>query len=367
VKVPFVDLKRQYLSIKPELESKLLAAARSTNYILGSEVEEFEKEFAYYCGVKYAIGVASGTDALVLALKALGIGCGDEVITVPNTFIATVDAIHRNGAKPVFIDVDPITLNLNVDQIEKKISKKTKAIIVVHLYGQPAELTKVLAVAQSYNLKVIEDACQAHGAVYEGKRVGSYGDVGCFSFYPAKNLGAMGDGGIVVTNSSELAEKLKLLRNYGQKEKNIHKIAGFNSRLDELQAAILKVKLKHLDAWNEKRRKLAEQYTKQLSHLPVNLLSPIPQGKHVYHLYVIKVKQRNKLKTFLEAKGVSTGIHYPIPIHLQQAYSFLGYDRGSFPHAEQAANEILSLPMFPELSQKELNYVVAQIEEFFSR
>jgi len=366
MKIPFVDLKRQYGYIREEAESKVREVLENGQYILGKEVENFEKEFAKYCGVKYAIGVASGTDALVISLKALGIGLGDEAITVPNTFIATVDAIARNGATPVFCDVNPDTYNIDISQIEDKITNKTKAILVVHLYGQPAEMNSIKKIADEFGLYIVEDACQAHGAEYLGRKTGSLGDIACFSFYPSKNLGACGDGGIIVTNSKELAEKARMLRNYGQKTKYYHDVVGFNSRLDEIQAAILRVKLKYLDKWNNMRRKWAKLYNELLENSSVVTPVEAKYAKHVYHLYVIRSKGRNELQQFLSRKGISTGIHYPIPIHLQRAYSYLGYKEGDFPITEKFAREILSLPMFPELEEDEVVYVCDQIKRFES-
>jgi len=364
MRIPFVDLKRQYKSIKDEINAKINEVLESTQFILGENVRAFEEEFARYCNAKYAVGVASGSDALTLSLKALGIGEGDEVITVPNTFIATVDSISRNNARPVFVDIDPETYNIDVNKIEEKITDKTKAIIPVHLYGQPADMDPILRIAKEYGLKVIEDACQAHGAEYKGKKVGALGGVGCFSFYPGKNLGAYGDGGIIVTNSFEFAEKVRMLRNYGQKIKYYHDFVGYNSRLDELQAAILRVKLRYLDEWNELRRLHAEEYDRCLEEVS-GIVLPFNKKnvKHVYHLYVMQCENRDAVQERLLSKGISTGIHYPAPIHLQQAYIKLGYHRGDFPVAEEYAKKILSLPMFPELTTDEIRYVSEQIKE----
>lgn len=365
MKISFVDLKRQYKSIKDEINAKINEVLESTQFILGENVKAFEEAFAKYCSAKYAVGVASGSDALTLSLKALGIGEEDEVITVPNTFIATVDAISRNNAKSVFVDIDPETYNIDVNKIEEKITDKTKAIIPVHLYGQPADMDPILKIAKEYGLKVIEDACQAHGAEYNGKKVGSLGDVGCFSFYPGKNLGAYGDGGIIVTNNFEIAEKVKMLRNYGQKIKYYHDFVGYNSRLDELQAAILRVKLKYLDEWNELRRLHAEQYNRCLDGLSgIRLPLSKKEVKHVYHLYVIRCENRDTLQKKLLSKEIFTGIHYPVPIHLQHAYTKLGYRIGDFPVTEEYAKKILSLPMFPELTDKEIIYICKMIKKF---
>lgn len=359
MKIQFVDLKRQYESIKVEINAKINEVLNSTQFILGDNVKAFEEEFAQYCNAKYAVGVASGTDALTLSIEALGIGKGDEVITVPNTFIATVDAISRNNAKPVFVDIDPETYNIDVTKIEEKITDKTKAIIPVHLYGQPAEMDQILKIAKEYGLKIIEDACQAHGTEYRGKKVGALGNIGCFSFYPGKNLGAYGDGGIVVTNSFEIAEKIRMLRNYGQKVKYYHDFVGYNSRLDEMQAAILRVKLNKLNEWNDARRRNAQLYNELLEHVVIPTEADFV--KHVYHVYIVRTKKRDKLAAYLQSEGISTGIHYPQPIHFQKAYETLGYIKGSFPITEKYATEILSLPMFPELQQDEIEYITKKI------
>lgn len=363
--VPFVDLRRQYDTIKGEINTKIVETLQDAHFILGENVENFEKEFANYCNLKHGIGVASGSDALTLSLKVIGVGEGDEVITVPNTFIATVDAISRNGAKPIFVDIDPETYNIDVTQIEEKITDKTKAISPVHLYGQPADMDEIIKIGREYNLMIIEDACQAHGSEYKGKKVGSIGDVGCFSFYPAKNLGAYGDGGIIVTNNEEIAERIKMLRNYGQSKKYYHDFVGYNSRLDEIQAAVLQVKLRYLDEWNEKRREHAKLYNELLEKVP-GIEKPIEKdyAKHVYHLYVIRCENRDKLQRYLGSKGVSTGIHYPIPVHLQKAYKQLGYKQEDFLITEKYSTEILSLPMFPELLDDEIEYVVKCIKGY---
>ena len=364
--LPLVDLKRQYESIKDEIESTVSEVMQGAQFILGENVELFENEFARYCEVKYAVGVASGTDALTLSLNALEIGDGAEVITVPNTFIATVDAISRSGAKPVFVDIDPETYNIDVCEIEEKITDKTKAIIPVHLYGQSADMEPIVKLARKYEFKVIEDACQAHGAEYNGRKTGSLGDTGCFSFYPAKNLGAYGDGGMIVTNDREIAGKIAMLRNYGQSRKYYHDFVGYNSRLDEIQAAILRVKLKYLDSWNDSRHHSARLYSELLKEVPQVTTPTEAEGhSHVYHLYVIRCRDRDELQSYLNSKGIATGIHYPIPIHRQQAYRQLGYSKGSFPITEEYATEILSLPMFPEMKAEEIEYVCQSIREFY--
>jgi dTDP-4-amino-4,6-dideoxygalactose transaminase len=369
--IPFVDLNRQYNTIKSDIDEKIYSVLESASFVLGSWVEKFEEGLAAYCHVDHAIGVSSGTTALVLALRSLNIGRGDEVITVPNTFIATASAISSTGAIPVFIDIDGKTCNIDTSQIEQAITENTKAIIVVHLYGQTSDMEVVLQLADKYNLKVIEDACQAHGAEYKGQRAGSMGHISAFSFYPSKNLGAYGDGGAVITNAGELADKVRLLRNHGSAKKYYHEVIGYNSRLDEIQAAILNVKLKYLDEWNEQRRGNASIYNRCLKNLAAQGIVTVPEekswAKHVYHLYVVQVEEsvRDKLIEHLIAEKINAQIHYPIPIHLQQAYSHLGYKEGSFPVAEMAAKRIISLPMFPELEQQEIEYVVKQIESFF--
>jgi len=357
VNIPLVDLKRQHDEIRGEISSEIENVIDSGRFILGGCVKSFEEEFAEYCGAKYGVGVASGSDALTLSMKAIGVGPGDEVITVPNTFISTADAISRNGGRPVFVDVNQ-TYTMDASKVEEKITQKTKAIIPVHLYGHPADMDPINEIAEKHGLYVVEDACQAHGAEYKGKKVGSLGDIACFSFYPSKNLGALGDGGMVVTDDEELALKIRMLRNYGQREKHLHDLIGYNSRLDELQAAILRVKLRHLDEWNGMRRKNARAYNKLLSGVAVETPTESRFAKHVYHLYVIKSDNRDGLQKMLALNGISTGIHYPVPIHLQGAYSHLGYKKGDFAVSEGCANTILSLPMFPRLTKAEIRVVI---------
>ena len=358
-KINFVDLGRQYSSIKEEIDEAIQRVLDNTSFILGNEVEEFEKNFAEYCEVKHCVGVDSGTSALSLVLKALGVKEGDEVITVPNTFIATTLAISSVGASIKFVDVDE-HYNMDVAQLRNAISERTKAIIPVDLFGQVADMDEVMAIAREHNIKVIEDACQAHGAESKGRKAGSFGDVACFSFYPGKNLGAYGDGGAVVTNNEELKERLIALRNYGSKVKYHHPVKGFNNRLDALQAAVLNVKLKHLDEWNDKRRRNAQLYNELLDNTPKEK----DGNKHVYHLYVIRSDKRDVLAEFLENKGIYTGVHYPIPIHLQKAYEELGLKEGDFPVTEKYAKEMLSLPMFAELNEEEIRYIAESIKEF---
>ena len=365
--IPLVDLKAQYDSIKPEIDNAIRRVLDSTSFIMGEELERFEEEFAQFCDVKFAIGVANGSDALILALRACGIGEGEEIITVPHTFIATTEAITYVGGKIVFVDIDPKTYTIDVSKIEEKINEKTKAIIPVHLYGQPADMDPIIKLAKEYNLKVIEDAAQAHGAEYKGKKVGSIGDVACFSFYPGKNLGAYGDAGMITTNSEEIAKKVKLLRNHGRITKKYeHEIEGYSSRLDNLQAAILRVKLKYLNQWNGMRRKNARKYNELLNNID-GIITPYEAdyAKHVYHLYVIRTEERDKLREELKSKGIATGIHYPIPLHLQPAYNYLGHKKGDFPITEKASQEIISLPMFAELSDEQIEEIVELIKNYY--
>lgn len=364
LQVPFVDLKAQYTTIAVEIEEAIAQVLENTDFILGGAVEQFEHDFAYFCQAKYAVGVDSGTSALEMAMLTYGIGPGDEVITAANTFIATVLAISYLGATPILVDIDPQTYNMDVSLVEKAITKRTKAIIPVHLYGQPVDLDPILKIASKHGLFVIEDACQAHGARYKGKRVGSLGDAAAFSFYPGKNLGGYGDGGMVVTNNEEAAEKLRMLRNYGQKEKYHHEMKGFNRRLDTIQAAILQVKLKYLDDWNTARRRHAQQYNRLFEDTDVECPLEAGNVQSIYHLYVIQVTDRDRLKAHLQKQGISSGIHYPIPIHLQPAYRNLGYGLGEFPITERAAGRILSLPMYAELTSTMVEYVVEAIKNY---
>jgi dTDP-4-amino-4,6-dideoxygalactose transaminase len=370
--VPFIDLKRQYKEIEGEILSATQRVYEKGRFILGEEVSAFEEEFSHYCGVRYGVGVGSGTDALYLALKAAGIGKGDEVITVANSFVATALAISFTGAKPLFVDIDPKTYTMDPNHLElllkrqkaKGSGRKIKAILPVHLYGHPAEMDSIMEIADRYDLIVIEDACQAHGAKYGKKKVGSFGAMGCFSFYPTKNLGGYGDGGMVVTNHKRHDQNLRLLRCYGERKKYEHILKGHNSRLDEIQAAILRVKLKYLDQWNGERRRKARLYTKMLSHLGVVCPSEKEGVRHVYHLYTIKTKKRDSLQTFLKKKGIESLIHYPIPIPLQKAYQELGYGRRDFPMTNQWSRKILSLPFFPEMKESEMEEVAEGIRCF---
>lgn len=363
--IPLVDLKAQYKQIKSEANKAILQVLQASDYILGNKVDEFEKKFAKYCEAKYCIGLDNGSSALELGMRALGIGAGDEVITPANSFIASSSAISFTGATPVWIDCDENTYNLDVSQIEAKITKRTKAIMPVHLYGQAADMDTILKIAKKHKLFVIEDACQAHGARYKGKRVGSFGDIAAFSFYPGKNLGAYGDGGALTTNNNKVYEMVKSMRNYGQKKKYHHSFLGWNRRLDTIQAAVLLVKLKYLDTWNKKRLKKARLYTKLLKDAPLVLPFTEAHNKHVYHLYVVRTKKRDSLKKYLESKGIQVGIHYPIPIHQQEAYRDIGHKKESFPLSDRYAGELLSLPIYAELTEKDIRYTCSHIKNFF--
>ncbi len=365
MKVPFLDLKGQYQKIKSEVDREIQSVIDSCAFINGPATKNFEKNFAQYCGVKYAVGVANGTDALHLALRAIGIGKEDEVITAPNTFIATTEAITLAGATPVFVDINAETYNIDVSKIEEKITPKTKAIIPVHLFGQPADMAPILSLAKKYNLKIIEDACQAHGAFYHGNRVGSFGDVACFSFYPGKNLGAYGDGGAVVTNDEEIARHVARLADHGSLVKYQHDVEGVNSRLDSIQAAILNVKLNYLDQWNEQRRNNACLYNEFLKDVD-GVITPaeLENTKPVYHLYVIQVENRDELLIKLKEEGIGSGIHYPKALHQQPAYEYMGLKAGSFPVAEQCVSRYLSLPMFPELTEPMIKTVCDAIKKY---
>ncbi|MBD6617917.1 DegT/DnrJ/EryC1/StrS family aminotransferase [Komarekiella sp. 'clone 1'] len=356
--IPFVDLKAQYLSIKDEIDSAVLQLLASTQFILGNEVKSLEEEFADYCNADYGIAVNTGTSALHLALLAAGIGAGDEVITVPFTFVATVAAIIYTGATPVFVDIDPISYTIDINQIEKAITDRTKAILPVHLYGQSADMEPILEIARRYNLTVIEDAAQAHGAEYKGQRLGSIGDIGCFSFYPGKNLGAYGEGGMAITNNPEYARTMQMLRDWGQERRYHHVLKGYNYRMDGIQGAILRVKLRYIEAWTEARITHAANYDQLLAKSSLTLPRVMPYSRHVYHVYAVRVPvghatrtpQRDALQQSLQEQEIQTGIHYPIPVHLQPAYADLGYKLGDFPHSEAASREVLSLPMYAELT-----------------
>ncbi|WP_064692407.1 DegT/DnrJ/EryC1/StrS family aminotransferase [Rhizobium aegyptiacum] len=361
--IPFLDLKAQYQSIKGEIDAAVLGVLASGQYILGEEVIRLEQEFADYCNVKHAIAVNTGTSALHLSLLAAGVGPGDEVITVPFTFVATVSAICYTGATPIFVDVEPVTLTMDPAQLEAKITSRTKAIIPVHLYGQMADMDGIMAVADHYRIPVIEDACQAHGARYKAARAGSIGASGCFSFYPGKNLGACGEGGIAVTNSDEHAKTMRMLRDWGQEQRYHHLLKGFNYRMDAIQGAILRVKLRHLEAWTEARRSHGRRYSSLLAKAQ-HLQTPVeaPERRHVYHVYAIRSSDRDGLQRVLAAEGIPSGLHYPIPVHLQKAHADLGYQVGDFPVSEAAAREVLSLPIYPEMPVQHVDQVAAALE-----
>jgi dTDP-4-amino-4,6-dideoxygalactose transaminase len=361
--VPFVDLRAQYATIRDEINEAIAHVLEGARFILGPEVEAFEHEFAAYCGTRYAVGVSSGSSALLLSLLAAGVGPGDEVITTPHTFAATAEAITHAGGLVRFVDVDPRTANIDPAKLEAAITPKTKALLPVHLYGQPADMDPILEIARHYGLTVIEDAAQAHGAEYKGRRAGDLGDLGCFSFYPGKNLGAYGDGGIVVTNDQEVFERVRLLRVHGQRSKYEHIVEGYGERLDELQAAVLRVKLRHLDEWNAARNRVADFYDEALSGLGLQLPHRHPEATHVYHLYVVLVDKRDQFRQELTLQGIETGMHYPIPLHLQAAYRHLGHRSGDFPNAERFAANGVSLPIYAEISADQLERVEAAVRQ----
>lgn len=365
--VPFLDLKAQYETIKEEIATAIEQVLENTAFAGGPFVAQFENEFANYCQCEYAAAVNSGTSALWLSMLSLGIGPGDEVITVPNTFIATAEAISFTGAKPVFVDIDEKTYNMNPALVERAITARTRAIIPVHLFGQPADMDPIMEIARSNNIYVIEDACQAHGAEYKGRKAGSIGDVGCFSFYPGKNLGAYGEGGAIVTNNTELDRKIRMLRDHGQSKKYYHDLIGWNARMDGFQGAILSVKLKHLDEWNSVRRVHAKLYNELLKEIDEIILpTEADFAKHIYHVYAIRTKKRDFFIDRLKEADIHCGIHYPIPVHLQKAYQFLGLEQGSFAVAEKCAGEFVSLPMFPELRREQIEYAVLEIKRFIN-
>jgi dTDP-4-amino-4,6-dideoxygalactose transaminase len=361
--VPFVDLKTQYHSLKPQIDDAIQSVLERSAFIMGKEHNEFEQSFATYIGVKYCLGVSTGTDALELAIRACGIGPGDEVITVANTFIATTEAISCTGANVRLVDADPHTYNIDPAKIESALTSKTKAVIPVHLYGQPADMDPIMEIARKHGLKVIEDCAQAHGAKYHGQNVGTFGDVACFSFYPGKNLGAYGDGGAVVTNNAEIADRVKLLRNHGSHDKYVHEIEGYCRRLDNLQAAVLGVKLPHLDDWNKARRRAAALYDQFLADVS-DVIIPyvLPDVEPVYHLYVIQIPNRDRVQAALKAQGIETGIHYPIPLHQQPAYAHLGYKPEDLPISTMLGPKILSLPMFSDITEEQIRTVVAELK-----
>lgn len=362
--IQLVDLVTQYHSIKKEIDDAVNATLESGHFILGPAVVKFEESIASYLGVQHAIGLASGTDALVLALRALNIGAGDEVIIPAYTFFATAGTVMSVGATPVFVDVDPEMYEIDTAQIEGRITPRTKAIIPVHLYGHPTEMDPILEIAQKHSLKVIEDNAQAFGATYRGRKTGSMGDIGCLSFFPTKNLGAFGDGGMVVTNDAALAERMRMLRTHGWKKKYYSEEVGYNSRLDAMQAAILQAKLPHVDGWNEKRRSLAQRYSEKLAPLGVTVPVECDWARHVYHLYIIRVERRDELQAFLKQKGIASEVYYPLPPHLSTPCRTFGYKEGDYPVAERAAKETLALPLYPELTVEQQDEVVAALNEF---
>lgn len=367
--IPLVDLKGQYRSIKDEIDRVMSAVVEDCAFVQGKYVKSFEERFANFCGVKHCIGVGNGTDALFIALKILGIGLTDEVITAANSFIATSEAITRTGAKVVFCDINPKSFNIDVAQIEEKITPRTRALVPVHLYGQPADMDAILTIAKKYDLKVVEDAAQAHGAIYKGRPVGSFGQIACFSFYPGKNLGAYGDAGAIATNDDKLAVRARMFANHGRKDKYNHEIEGVNSRLDALQAAVLEVKLGHLPEWTDRRRRNAYHYNDFLDGADLITPGEIDDVKAVYHLYVVRIRNglRQKLQKYLKSRGIATGIHYPITLPNLKAYAYLNHTENDFPKATSASKEILSLPMFPELQKGQIEIIANAIQTFLSK
>ncbi len=365
--ISLVDLTAQYHSIKEEIDSAVLSTLESGHFILGPQVVKFEESIAAYLGANHAIGLASGTDALVLALRALNIGAGDEVIIPAYTFFATAGTVMSVGAKPVFVDVDPQSYQIDVSRIKSAITLKTKAIIPVHLYGHPAEMNPILEIARENHLKVIEDNAQGLGAEYLGKKTGSFGDIACLSFFPTKNLGAFGDAGMVVTNDPSLAERMRMLRTHGWKKKYYSEEVGYNSRLDALQAAILQAKFPHLDSWNEKRRELAHRYNEKLGSSGVVIPVEREWGKHVYHLYIVRSEKREALQAFLKQKGIASEVYYPLPPHLATPCRKFGYKEGDFLYAEKASRETFALPLYPELTLSQQDEVIAAVKEFFGK
>jgi dTDP-4-amino-4,6-dideoxygalactose transaminase len=362
--IPLVDLRKQYQPLKEEIISGMQQTLEGMQLFLGENVQAFEKEFAQFCGVRHGIGVSDGTTALHIILRAMGIGPGDEVITVAHTFIATAEAIVLSGARPVFVDIDPTTYLMDVTKIEAKLTRCTKAILPVHLYGQTVDMDSIWGIARRHGLRVIEDACQAHGALYRGCRAGSLGDAAAFSFYFSKNLGAYGEGGFIATDDDELAHKMRMIRDHGSERRYYSDLIGMNGRLDELQAVVLRAKLPHLERWNEQRREHAACYNDLLRDLPVITPVECTKNKHVYHLYVIRVSGRDELCAYLRSQGIATGIHYPAPIHMQRAMGTLGYKVGDLPATERVCSDILSLPMYPELTEREIEYIATNVATF---
>jgi dTDP-4-amino-4,6-dideoxygalactose transaminase len=362
IKVSYLDLKAQYRSIKPEIDAAIARVLDSCQFVLGAEVESFERDFAAYCGAAECIALNSGTSALHLALLAAGIGPGDEVITVPFTFVASIAAVIYAGALPVLVDIDPRSFTMDPTLIEAAITPRTKAILPVHLYGQTADMDRIVEIARRHNLLVIEDAAQAHGAKYKGRRVGSIGHIACFSFYPGKNLGAYGEGGAVTTSNPEYTRTIRMLRDWGQDRKYHHLLRGYNYRMEGFQGAVLGVKLRHLDRWTEARRSIAQKYNMLLANCEVETPTEMPWAYHVYHVYTLRANDRDSLHAALAAEGIQTGIHYPAPVHLQPAYADLGYGPGAFPHSEKAASQVLSLPLFPEMTEAQIDAVTRVVQ-----
>ena len=362
--IPLVDLKAQYASIRNDIDEAISRVVSNADFILGSEVDAFESEFANYCQAEHAVGLDSGMSALELGMRALGIGPGDEVITPAHSFIASSSAISFTGATPIWVDVDPVSYNMDTSQVEAAITERTKAIMPVHLYGQPADMEPILEIARRRRLLVVEDACQAHGARYRGRRVGAIGDIGAFSFYPGKNLGAYGDAGALVTNRAEVADRVRMMRNYGQRKKYEHAYLAWNRRLDTMQAAVLRVKLPHLDTWNAARRRHASMYDELLAGAKLDLPRTAPDSDHVFHLYVVQADGRDDLLDRLAQDGIRAGIHYPIPIHRQEAYRVRGFGPGSFPVTESIAPRLLSLPMYPELEENQVHRIAEAVTQF---
>lgn len=366
MKVPFIDLARQHRPIRDELFQAFKRVFESNQFVLGEEVKLFEQEAASYVGVRYAIGVSNCTNALLLSLKALGVEPGDEVITTPFTFVATAEVIALLGAKPAFCDIDPQDYNIAPDKIESTITDKTKALLPVHLYGQSADMDRIMPIAREHNLGVVEDMAQAIGAKYKGKSVGIFGDTACISFFPTKNLSALGDAGMILTNNDRLNEKLRAFRVHGASQKYHHEFLGYNDRLDAIQAAFLRIKLQYLDSWNEKRRQIAKEYDNALKGI-VDTPFIHPENETIYHQYTIRTPQRDKLQRHLTDKGIGTAIHYPIPLHVQPAFRYLGYKEGDFPEAERAAREVVSLPIHHTLTDEEVDYTISAIKEYFGK
>lgn len=364
--IPLMDMVAQYHSIKHEIDQAISEVMEKGHFILGPNVAALEKEIAAYLGIKHGVGVASGTDALILAMRALGIGPGDEVIVPSYTFFATAEAVLLVGATPVLVDVEPENYSIDIDQIASKITAKTKALIPVHLYGHPANMTAIMEIAREHKLKVIEDNAQAFGAEHRGQKTGSFGDVCCLSFFPSKNLGGCGDGGMIVTNDDGVAERVRMLRTHGWKKKYFPEVVGYNSRLDELQAAILRVKLRHIDDWNNRRRELAEIYRQRLAGAPVTVPNDGADARHVYHLFIIEVEERSRFEQQLKAQGIPTSIYYPQPLHLNEPLKHLGYKSGDFPVSERASERTISIPFYPEISDQQIERVMEVVNEAVS-